>query len=360
MSNETKRQVLELCQEKIDSYDQETKQIIHEMATQQELKEITFLQKEDILLEIMMRRETYAAIIEGMEHGLETPKINGSGFVVIPEELDKNEIRQRAFQKVGALIGHLTPEHLKETRQMHIKATHEQLKAAERQHEERAQTLRHGLRGADMVASAITLELALKVHQETRLDGNPYSSHVIAVSSRVFAMRKMLGEELADEACAAGNLHDVLEDTLMSEDEIREILRPAGEARAERITRSTVRLSKKMRSRPGYKLGEEAYFAGLRGDVSAIIAKACDQIHNLSTSKPWDPEKRARYCDRNEAYMLPLLREARRSHPHLYDPLVLLSEELRTVIQAVRISVPEHRSTVENAMIRLESTEPQT
>lgn len=203
--------------------------------------------------------------------------------------------------------------------------------------EEHAQVLRHGLRAAELKLSSMSLELALRVHTELRLGGDPYWSHVVGVTEIAFNLRKMLGT-LADEVCATCLLHDTIEDKPDIEPEVETLLGRVDPALAGRMRLNLRLISKTKAGVEGSRIPDEAYFSGMHGNVPVVIAKALDQLHNLSTAEPWKLEKRLAYCDKIERLLLPAMRATRRSHPEHYDVLVLLSQWLRMTIRLVRMA----------------------
>ena len=123
--------------------------------------------------------------------------------------------------------------------------------------------------------------LASKAHQnQTRASGEPYVSHVLAVACILAELR------LDHETICAGLLHDTVEDTPVTLDEIRQEL---GDSIADLVDGVT-----KLNSLSELNVGEEALAASeaeslrkmllaMAQDVRVVLIKLADRLHNMRT-----------------------------------------------------------------------------
>lgn len=120
------------------------------------------------------------------------------------------------------------------------------------------------------------LRLALRAHQGQERKGSPgvpYSTHVVAVS---WILQRF---GFGDEAAAAGLLHDVVEDTSISLDELR---REFGEEIASLVAAcSELKLDEEGRKRPWAVRKREALDGLCEAPVEARAVALADKLHNL-------------------------------------------------------------------------------
>lgn len=121
------------------------------------------------------------------------------------------------------------------------------------------------------------LELASRKHAgQTRIGGDPYITHPIAVSEIVRSWGCGIDYQIA------ALFHDLLEDTDASEAEI--------EAIGGRDVLTAVRLLTKQ---PGYVMAE--YVAAIRKNPMARAVKAADRLHNLRCAAVAPTDFKRRY-----------------------------------------------------------------
>lgn len=121
------------------------------------------------------------------------------------------------------------------------------------------------------------LEYAQRMHVgQTRIGGDPYISHPIAVSQIVAAWGCGM------ECQIAALFHDLLEDTDASEEKI---MRMGGADVLEAV--------KLLTKKPGYVMKD--YVAGIRANPIAFRVKAADRLHNLRSALCADAAFRRRY-----------------------------------------------------------------
>jgi GTP pyrophosphokinase len=126
-----------------------------------------------------------------------------------------------------------------------------------------------------------------KVHQgQQRLSGEPYLIHPLAVAKSLADMR------LDHVTVAAGLLHDTVEDTFATEDEIREEF---GDQIAELVIGLT-KLSKiEFQSRQERQAENfRKMLVAMSKDIRVLLIKLADRCHNMQTLEYMDEEARGR------------------------------------------------------------------
>ncbi len=137
---------------------------------------------------------------------------------------------------------------------------------------------------ADLTRIRQAFDFAVQAHQgQVRKDGSPYVTHAIAAA-------EIAGEMgLDDEAVMAALLHDVLEDTEVTHEELEKLFGPDVADIVEGVTKLT---------RVQYSTLEEAQMENLRKmllamakDIRVILIKLADRLHNMRTMEYQSPEK---------------------------------------------------------------------
>lgn len=122
------------------------------------------------------------------------------------------------------------------------------------------------------------LKIAIRAHaDQKRADGKPFIDHPVAVAA---AVDKFFAR---DDLLAAAFLHDVLEDTIWTANDLRE----SG------ISAETVRLVQYLTRVDGESY--EDYIRRVASSRDASIIKRCDLHHNLVTVDDYRPTLRKRY-----------------------------------------------------------------
>ncbi len=129
-------------------------------------------------------------------------------------------------------------------------------------------------------------DLAEKAHGgQMRGSGEPYFTHV-------FAVAKNLAEFNMDaRTIAAGLMHDVLEDTDISEDEMQAIF---GEEIVFLVNGVTKLGKLKYQGRERHVESLRKFFIAMAEDIRVLMIKLADRLHNVSTLEGVRPEKRER------------------------------------------------------------------
>ena len=125
---------------------------------------------------------------------------------------------------------------------------------------------------------------AAKAHAgQTRKDGSPYITHPLAVANIVADLK------LDTDALCAALLHDCIEDTKSTHEDISREFSPTIADLVEGVTKLT---------RINYVSMEEKQMENLRKmlmamskDIRVILVKLCDRLHNMRTMQYQTPEK---------------------------------------------------------------------
>ncbi len=136
----------------------------------------------------------------------------------------------------------------------------------------------------DMAVIEHAYRLAEESHREQkRLSGAPYISHPVAVACILVELG------MDTESVAAGLLHDVVEDTPISLEQIRRQF--GGEIAS--LTDGVTKLGRIPYSSREVQQAENLrkMLMAMNEDIRVIIIKLADRLHNMRTSEYWDEQK---------------------------------------------------------------------
>ena len=128
-------------------------------------------------------------------------------------------------------------------------------------------------------------KLAVKAHgDQRRKSGEPYIIHPLCVAIILADL------ELDKETIVAGLLHDVVEDTVMTEEEIAKEFNPDVALLVDGVTKLA------QLSYDADKVEKQAenlrkMFLAMANDIRVILIKLADRLHNMRTLKYMTPEK---------------------------------------------------------------------
>jgi len=143
--------------------------------------------------------------------------------------------------------------------------------------------------GTDMELVDRAVEFARQKHKEQkRKDGSPYIIHPLAVAEIVAEMR------LDTDAILGALLHDCIEDTDTSHDDIARLFGNTVAELVEGVTKLT---------RADFSSSEEQQMENLRKmfmamskDIRVVLIKIADRLHNMRTMQYQTPEKQIKKC----------------------------------------------------------------
>ena len=143
--------------------------------------------------------------------------------------------------------------------------------------------------GADMALNDRAVDYANQKHKlQNRKDGSPYIIHPLAVAQIVAEMG------LDCDAILGALLHDCIEDTDASHEDIEKIFGPTVAELVEGVTKLT---------RANFSSSEQAQMENLRKmfmamskDIRVVLIKIADRLHNMRTMQYQTPEKQIQKC----------------------------------------------------------------
>ncbi len=142
-------------------------------------------------------------------------------------------------------------------------------------------------------------EFAYNLHQgQTRKSGEAYIAHPIAVAG---LLRDLGGDS---EMIAAGFLHDVVEDTEVTPEEIENLFG----ANVRQLVEAVTKLSKFNFSTKTERQAENfrRMFIAMAQDIRVIVVKLADRLHNMRTLDFLSPEKQRSIAEETKEIFAPL------------------------------------------------------
>lgn len=150
--------------------------------------------------------------------------------------------------------------------------------------------LRHRESPANLALVRRAYQFAERAHKgQTRITGEPYLNHPLATAVRLAEMK------LGISVVLAGLLHDVLEDTTLPPEEVRqELHKEFGDDVLGLVERVTKLGKVQYRGIDRYVENLRRMFLAMAQDVRAIFIKFADRVHNLETLDVVPETKRRR------------------------------------------------------------------
>jgi GTP diphosphokinase / guanosine-3',5'-bis(diphosphate) 3'-diphosphatase len=151
--------------------------------------------------------------------------------------------------------------------------------------------------GNQLVCTAF--EFAYQLHKgQKRASGEPYIAHPVAVAG----LLRSLGGDSA--MIAAGFLHDVVEDTDVTVEEIEAIFGPE----VRRLVEGVTKLSKLNFDSKTEQQAENfrRMFLAMAKDIRVIVVKLADRLHNMRTLEHLRPDKQVRIARETLEIFAPL------------------------------------------------------
>jgi len=200
----------------------------------------------------------------------------------------------------------------------------------------------------DLVARAY--DTAHRLHAgQFRRSGEPYINHPLMVAYYL-ADLNMDGPSIA-----AGLLHDVLEDTAMTRDELAAVFPEPVPSIVQGVTKI---------SRISFQTNRDAQIENLRlmilamaQDIRVVIVKLCDRLHNMKTLKALSPEKRIKISEETMDIYAPLANRLGMSKikGELEDLAMrwLLPDEYKRLRELVNVRKAEREAIVDESIVFL-------
>jgi len=165
--------------------------------------------------------------------------------------------------------------------------------------------MRYWLLGREYYSALNALEFAAKYHTGKRKDGKTKEYfHQLSIGRYVKSIATSL--EFPEATLATVFLHDICEDYDVSVDEIKERF-------GEQVSRAVMLMTKVFGD---YRKPDTEYYRDMTRCKIASVAKGADRIHNIQTMiGVFTYEKQKEYIEETETFILPLLKEARRTFP---------------------------------------------
>ena len=161
------------------------------------------------------------------------------------------------------------------------------------------ETIQKRMPGADLALVDKAVDYASKKHaSQKRKDGSPYIIHPLAVAQIVTEMG------LDMDAILGALLHDCIEDTDASHEEIEKLFGPTVAELVEGVTKLT---------RADFSSREQAQMENLRKmfmamskDIRVVLIKIADRLHNIRTMQYQSPAKQIAKCQETMDIYAPL------------------------------------------------------
>lgn len=158
-----------------------------------------------------------------------------------------------------------------------------------------------------------------KAHEGQVYAGHPFTYHLEAVASRARQYRDLIDSSLWDTVETAAYLHDVLEDTSTTPEDLRALFGPDVVEIVENVTDKLPDQPRRIRHRATYPV--------IAGHLPSLYVKLCDRLANVEQAHGDRAPILAMYR-KEHAYFREVLFEAGRAFMPMWDRLAeLLSDE---------------------------------
>lgn len=183
------------------------------------------------------------------------------------------------------------------------------------------------LLGKEYYKAVEALEYAARYHNGLRKNGiTPEFEHQLSI---VHYLRTLPNLRNQQTTLIAGLLHDLAEDYNVS---FKEIETRFGIEVSETVWILTKKYDNKKKS-------NEDYYTALSQHPFASLVKGADRIHNHQTLQTFDCCKQILYIQETQAFVLPMLREARNNFPDQELAYENIKHALKGQIELLELSI---------------------
>lgn len=173
----------------------------------------------------------------------------------------------------------------------------------QQKHMDKKSRLEKYLESKDYPLSVKALHFAAEYHTGTRKDGvTPEFDHQVSIVRFITKLPDLI---YPDATCAVGFLHDVSEDYSIPFSEISKQFDT-------NVGRAVNLVTKKF---DGVMRKEDKLFQVMAKHPIASVVKGVDRVHNQSTMKPFDQDKKNSYLKFSDDMIIPMLLEAQKNFP---------------------------------------------
>lgn len=175
------------------------------------------------------------------------------------------------------------------------------------------------LKGKGFNNALKAINLAETAHfNAKRKSGEPFISHPIRIANALVS----LGVE-DENILIISILHDILEDTDISREELLDIFN-------DKIVDSIELLTKQ----EGITL--DYYYENIQLNPEASIVKIADRCHNVSTMYFFDENKTKMYIEETEKYIIPLCSFVSNKYPELSNYAYYMKYHIESIIETTK------------------------
>ena len=175
------------------------------------------------------------------------------------------------------------------------------------------------LNGKNFNRALKAINIAEEYHAKMyRRSGEPFVSHPIRIANALVS----LGVD-DENILIVSILHDVLEDTLITREELLEIF-------SEDIVQSIELLTKQK------GLDNDCYYENIRLNPISSIVKIADRCHNVSTMYFFDENKIKLYIEETEKYIIPLCSFVSNKYPELSNYAYYMKYHIESILETTK------------------------
>ena len=175
------------------------------------------------------------------------------------------------------------------------------------------------LKGLNLNEAIRAVNIAEEYHGGVyRISGEPYISHPIRIASALISLGVKDSEILVGAI-----LHDVLEDTSITEDVL-----------FSEFSKEAVDIIIRVTNKPD--MSKEEYYDQISRNPKATIVKLADRCHNVSTMNHFNLSKIKKYIKETEDYVLPLCSIASYMFPEWSNEIYYMKYHIESIMEMTK------------------------